>query len=345
MNVRRGLLGLWVFASAIWIAGAVTVSAASDVKQFAKPLPLPDEAASQLPSCPPEKLSAEWNKCRGASTYPDGSKYVGEYYGGKFNGRGTYTYRHGHKYVGEFRDGKRNGRGTMAYPTGGGYVGEWHDDERSGQGTEVLFPGDKYVGEWRNDKRNGKGTLYSSDTGASYIGEFRDGQPDGQGTEILSEGSVGRSGIWSKGQFAADTAPSNAPSSAASSGGTEVSLVSEDGTFKVPVLINGVIALNFTVDSGAADVSIPADVVATLMRTETLRSDDFLGTQTYRLADGSTVPSKTFRIRSLKVGDKIIKNVTGSMASVQGSLLLGQSFLSRFGRVLFDYNRQVLLLE
>jgi aspartyl protease family protein len=86
-------------------------------------------------------------------------------------------------------------------------------------------------------------------------------------------------------------------------------------------------------------------VVLTLMRTGTLKPDDFLGTQTYRMADGSTVPSKVFRIRSLKVGDKVIENVTGSMAGVEGSLLLGQSFLSRFGRVSFDYNRGVLVLE
>ncbi len=129
------------------------------------------------------------------------------------------------------------------------------------------------------------------------------------------------------------------PNTPAPSGQSEIALVKDEGTFKVPVLINGVFALHFTVDSGAADVSIPADVVATLMRTGTLRPDDFLGTQTYRLADGSTVPSKIFRIRSLKVGDKVIENVTGSMANVEGSLLLGQSFLSRFGRVWFDYNR------
>jgi aspartyl protease family protein len=129
------------------------------------------------------------------------------------------------------------------------------------------------------------------------------------------------------------------------SAGTEVSLVKEGGTFKVPVLINGVIRLKFTVDSGAADVSIPADVVMVMMRMGTLKESDFLGTQTYRLADGSTVPSKTFRIRSLKVGDKVIENVTGSMANVEGSLLLGQSFLSRFHRWSINNSKQVLELE
>ena len=54
-------------------------------------------------------------------------------------------------------------------------------------------------------------------------------------------------------------------------------------------LINDAITLDFIVDSGAADVTIPADVVLTLMRTKTLKETDFLGEQTYVLADGSKV--------------------------------------------------------
>jgi len=86
----------------------------------------------------------------------------------------------------------------------------------------------------------------------------------------------------------------------------------------------------FIVDSGASDVSIPADVVLTLIRTGTLQDADFTGTQTYRLADGSTAPSTTFRIRSLSANQVEIANVKASIAPVAGELLLGQSFLSRF---------------
>ena len=64
----------------------------------------------------------------------------------------------------------------------------------------------------------------------------------------------------------------------------------------------------------------------TFLRTGTLKDSDFLGTQTYVLADGSSVPSQTFRIRMLKVGDRVIENVIGSVADVRGSLPLGQSF-------------------
>ncbi len=127
--------------------------------------------------------------------------------------------------------------------------------------------------------------------------------------------------------------------------GSTIPLIKESGTFKVSVVINGIIPLHFTVDSGASDVSIPADVVGTLIRTGTLTDNDFVGEQIYRLADGSRIKSKTFRIRQLKVGDRVVENVLGSVADVNGSLLLGQSFLSRFGKVSFDYGRQVLVLE
>src|SRR5262249_14267836 len=93
-----------------------------------------------------------------------------------------------------------------------------------------------------------------------------------------------------------------------------VPLQRKGGTYVVPVLINKAITLDFVVDGGAADVSIPADVVMTLVRTGTLRESDFIGTQTYKLADGSTVPSTTFRIRSLTTNKIEIENVRASIA-------------------------------
>jgi uncharacterized protein len=117
------------------------------------------------------------------------------------------------------------------------------------------------------------------------------------------------------------------------------------GTFLVPVTINEQITLKFVLDSGAADVSIPADVVLTLMRTGSLTESDFLGNQTYKLADGSTTPSQTFKIRSLRVGDRVLNDVVGSIAPVEGALLLGQSFLSRFHSWSIDNAKHALVLR
>jgi clan AA aspartic protease (TIGR02281 family) len=126
---------------------------------------------------------------------------------------------------------------------------------------------------------------------------------------------------------------------------TEVPLNAVNGTFVVPVEINGVITLNFIVDSGATDVSVPSDVVSTLMRTGTIERSDFIGTQTYILADGSESPSNTFIIRSLKIGNVHIENVTGSVSPAKGSLLLGQSFLQRFKSWSIDNTMHDLVLE
>jgi clan AA aspartic protease (TIGR02281 family) len=126
---------------------------------------------------------------------------------------------------------------------------------------------------------------------------------------------------------------------------TYVPMKKAGGTFAVPVLINNAITLDFTVDSGASDVSIPVDVVSTLIRMGTIKATDFIGEQTYVLADGSRVKSKTFRIRSLRVGDRVLENVTGSVAGENGSLLLGQSFLGRFKSWSIDNGRHALVLE
>jgi clan AA aspartic protease (TIGR02281 family) len=125
----------------------------------------------------------------------------------------------------------------------------------------------------------------------------------------------------------------------------EVPLQKESDTFVVPVLINDAITLDFMVDSGASDVSVPADVFSVLVRTGTIRDTDILGEQTYVLADGSTRQTPTFMIKSLKVGSIVVENVRGGVAPARGSLLLGQSFLEHFKSWSIDNTKKELLLE
>jgi clan AA aspartic protease (TIGR02281 family) len=132
--------------------------------------------------------------------------------------------------------------------------------------------------------------------------------------------------------------------SSSSSGAILIPLKQKGGTYVVPVTINKTITLDFVVDSGAADVTIPADVVATLRRSGTLQRSDFTGTQPYRTADGATAQLATFRIRSLTMNNRVIENVDGSVAPAAGELLLGQSFLSRFKSWSIDNAKQALVL-
>jgi hypothetical protein len=89
-------------------------------------------------------------------------------------------------------------------------------------------------------------------------------------------------------KYALITGATGATSAVASpSGVIEVQMVRHGGTYAVPVLINNAITLDFVLDSGASDVSIPSDVFSTLIRAGTITKEDIIGSDTYTLADGS----------------------------------------------------------
>ncbi len=116
------------------------------------------------------------------------------------------------------------------------------------------------------------------------------------------------------------------------------------GTFEVPVRINNTATIDFTVDSGASDVMIPANVVSALIKSGSLKTEDYIGGQTFTLADGSKLPSIRFKLASLQVGDQTLTDVVASVAPSAGSALLGQSFLSRFASWTLDNTRGTLTL-
>jgi hypothetical protein len=123
-----------------------------------------------------------------------------------------------------------------------------------------------------------------------------------------------------------------------------IPLIHAHGTLQVPVVINGKISLNFTIDSGATDVSIPANVFSTLTRDGTVSREDFLDKQLYKLADGSGEISQRFRLRSLRVGKLEVRDVIAAIGDSEGLPLLGQSFLSRLKSWSIDNERQALLI-
>lgn len=118
----------------------------------------------------------------------------------------------------------------------------------------------------------------------------------------------------------------------------------EGGVLVLPVQVNDRITLDFTIDSGAADVVIPADVFSTLSRTGTITSKDMMASQVYELADGSRHEARRFRIRSLRIGNLELRNIVGSLTPAGGTLLLGQSFLSHLPSWSIDNRRGLLAI-
>ena len=104
------------------------------------------------------------------------------------------------------------------------------------------------------------------------------------------------------------------------------------GTYLVPeITINGSIRISATLDSGASDFSIPTRVAQRLLKAGKLSESDYVGMETYTLADGSTVDKPQIRLRSVRVGTAEVHDVIASVSSNGNSIiLLGQSFLRKF---------------
>lgn len=137
--------------------------------------------------CPGSYLAAKWTRCFGERTFPDGSKYAGEFNDGIRNGQGTLTLPSGQTYIGEYKNDRPNGQGALTYANGQKFVGEFRDGKSHGRGSFTLPSGQHYVGEFRNGKYHGHG-IFTSPDGTRYVGEFRDGKSQGQGTLTFRDG-------------------------------------------------------------------------------------------------------------------------------------------------------------
>jgi predicted aspartyl protease len=126
---------------------------------------------------------------------------------------------------------------------------------------------------------------------------------------------------------------------------TEIPLESVGSdVYELPVRINGVLTLKFTLDTRASEVNIPANVALTLLRTGAMTQSDFLPGKFYQLADGSILKSSRFTIRELDIGGIKISQVPASIGPANGLLLLGQSFLRRLKSWSLDNKRHVLII-
>lgn len=124
----------------------------------------------------------------------------------------------------------------------------------------------------------------------------------------------------------------------------EVRLLPRNGALYVPVKINDRLILDFVIDSGATDVHVPDDVFKTLLRTHTISEKDFLGTESYTIANGTQVRSERYVIRQMEIGGHVVEDVTASVGDTKSPLLLGLSFLSKFKSWSLDNEKRVLVL-
>ena len=130
----------------------------------------------------------------------NGSKYVGLFKNGMFEGRGRLILHKGDYYEGEFVQNKANGLGKYVNAKGEIYNGFWIDDKQEGEGELILKDGSIYRGEFKNGKKNGKGKITWNDN-SYYEGDFVNNYYEGYGVYIMINKRKGYLGQWKEGKM------------------------------------------------------------------------------------------------------------------------------------------------
>ncbi|QDK81729.1 hypothetical protein EXU85_25205 [Spirosoma sp. KCTC 42546] len=129
------------------------------------------------------------------------------------------------------------------------------------------------------------------------------------------------------------------------SGPTEVAMEKEKGVYKVPVIINGH-PMKFILDTGASLISISSTEAEFMMKQGTITEDDIVGQSRFEDANGDLSPGDLIRLKSVQIGDRVLENVTANVVrSTKAPLLLGQSALSKFGKISVDYRRNTVTFD
>jgi clan AA aspartic protease (TIGR02281 family) len=146
-------------------------------------------------------------------------------------------------------------------------------------------------------------------------------------------------------QVPAATASASNTTAGSATGSLDVAMKKKDGNLWVPAQINNVVTIDFVIDSGASDITLPRDVYLTLIRSGTLTKANYIGDVKFGIADGSEVKGVKFKLASLQVGNQVLTDVVASvMPSDTATPLLGLSFLSRFQSWAIDNNSGTLKL-
>ena len=139
--------------------------------------------------------------------------------------------------------------------------------------------------------------------------------------------------------------PDTASATGRAAGPFQVSMIKKEGNLWVPAQINNVVTIDFVIDSGASDITLPWDTYLTLLRSGTLTKANYIGEVNFGIANGSEVRGHKFKLASLQVGNQVLSDVVASvMPSDAATPLLGLSFLSRFQSWSIDNKSSVLTL-
>jgi clan AA aspartic protease (TIGR02281 family) len=117
------------------------------------------------------------------------------------------------------------------------------------------------------------------------------------------------------------------------------------GVYEVPCTIND-LPLKFIFDTGASTTTISSVEAAFMLKNGYLKEGDIRGKEYYSTATGEIHEGTVIRLREIKIGDAVLRNVDASVThSQQAPLLLGQSVMERFGTITIDNKTSKLTIK
>ena len=125
----------------------------------------------------------------------------------------------------------------------------------------------------------------------------------------------------------------------------EIPFAKEGGICKVRCTIND-LPLYFVFDTGASDVSISSVEAIFMLKNNYLSKSDMTGKGYYINANGDISEGTLITLKEVNFGGLTLKNIKASVVKNQKApLLLGQSVLSRLGRIEIDNNQKVIRVK
>ena len=128
-------------------------------------------------------------------------------------------------------------------------------------------------------------------------------------------------------------------------GKTTIKMEKVNGVYEIPTEIDD-IPMHFIFDTGAGMISISETEARFLYKQGKLTQSDIIGTANFMDANGVISEGTIIILKTVKLGNRILKNVEASVVHNLGApLLMGQSALEKFGKISIDYENSEITFE
>lgn len=115
-------------------------------------------------------------------------------------------------------------------------------------------------------------------------------------------------------------------------------------TYLISCKVNG-LPLDFIFDTGASSVTLSRKQATFMLKNGYLSKSDIIGTNAYQTATGDIAIGAVVKLKKIEINGLVLNNVEASIINSDSApLLLGQSALSRLGKIQIDYQNSTLTI-